>query len=91
MTFNDVLSNVGYDLCSTMVLRHRPSEPQLRKLLPWLAAERPSIFNAYHQAQGERIEKAMQSAKHVAAWCSSGAKRVRPRSSASITLRVGSR
>lgn len=68
MTFNDLLTKSGFDLATTMVLRHRPTEPQLRKVLPWLAAERPSIFNAYQQAQGERVEKAMQTAKHVAAF-----------------------
>ncbi len=68
MTFNDLLTKAGFDLTTLMVLRHRPTEPQLRKVLPWLAAERPTIFNAYQQAQGERVEKAMQSAKHVAAF-----------------------
>jgi hypothetical protein len=42
------------------VLRHRPNEPELNKVLPWLAAEEPDIFNAYQQTQGERVERAMQ-------------------------------
>jgi hypothetical protein len=42
------------------VLRHRPHEPELRKVLPWLAAERPDVFDAYQQAQGERLERVMQ-------------------------------
>lgn len=68
MTFNDLLKESGIDAQTVMVLRHRPTELQLRKVLPWLAAERPSIFNAYQQGQGIRVEKAMQAAKHVAAF-----------------------
>ena len=45
---------------STFVLRHRPWEPQLNKVLPWLAAEKPDLFNAYQQTQGEKLERVMQ-------------------------------
>jgi hypothetical protein len=31
--------------------------------LPWLAAERPHVFNAYQQTQGEKVENVMQSMK----------------------------
>jgi len=41
-------------------LRHRPYENQLNKVLPWLAATRSDLFNAYQQAQGKKLEKAMQ-------------------------------
>jgi hypothetical protein len=40
-------------------MRHRPKEPKLNKVLPWLAAERPELFNAYQQTQNERAEQAL--------------------------------
>src|SRR5438270_1080430 len=33
------------------VARHAPSQPQLQRALPWLAAENHEIYNAYQQAQ----------------------------------------
>jgi hypothetical protein len=47
---------------------HRPSAPELHKALPWLAAEKPQVFNAYQQTQGERVERAMARAKYVASF-----------------------
>lgn len=68
MTFNQMLSEAGIDLSTVVVLRHRPTEPQLRKVLPWLAAERPAVFNAYQSSQNEKVEKAIQKAKFVASF-----------------------
>jgi hypothetical protein len=43
------------------VFRQRPQESELNKVLPWLAAEKPELFNAYQQTQGgEKVERAMQ-------------------------------
>jgi hypothetical protein len=33
------------------VARHVPSQPQLQRVLPWLAAEKHGTYNAYQQAQ----------------------------------------
>jgi hypothetical protein len=44
-----------------LVFRHRPFEPELSKVLPWLAAEKPDVFNAYQQTQGEKLEKVLSS------------------------------
>ncbi len=60
MTLNDLLKARAIDPQRVLVLRHRPHEPELNKALPWLAADRPDVFNAYQQAQGERVERAMQ-------------------------------
>lgn len=59
MNLNDLLENRGMDPRHVIVLRHRPSEPGLNKVLPWLAAEKPDVFNAYQQTQGEKLEKSM--------------------------------
>ncbi len=63
MNFSSLLSANGIDQRDVLVLRHRPFEPELRKVLPWLAAEKPEVFNAYQQTQGEKLEKAMLGAE----------------------------
>jgi hypothetical protein len=60
MNLNDLLRNKNIDPQQVIVLRHRPKEPKLNKWLPWLAAEKPDVFNAYQQTQGERLQKVMQ-------------------------------
>ena len=58
---NDLLAAKDIDSKSVLVMRHRPSAPELRKVLPWLAAERPETYNAYQQTQGPKVEKARMS------------------------------
>jgi hypothetical protein len=58
--FNDLLQKKNINPEHVLVLRHVPKEPELKKVLPWLAAERPDWFNAYQQTQGETLEKVMQ-------------------------------
>jgi len=60
MNLNDLLNSKGIDPSSTVVLRHRPHEPELRKVLPWLAAERPNLYNVYQQTQRDKLEQLMQ-------------------------------
>lgn len=68
MNLNQLLNEKGINPEQVLVLRHRPSEPQLNKVLPWLAIEQPNIFNAYQQTQGQKVEKAMQNAQYVASF-----------------------
>ena len=60
MNLNDLLRGKDIDPRDVVVLRHRPCEAQLNKVLPWLAAERPELFNAYQQTQGRTLERSMQ-------------------------------
>jgi len=60
MNLNDLLRAKGIDPQQVLVLRHRPSEPELNKVLPWLAAEKPDVFNAYQQTQGEKLQRVMK-------------------------------
>lgn len=60
MNFSDLLQKASIDLQRVLVLRHRPWEPQLNRVLPWLAAEKPDLFNAYQQTQGEKLERVMR-------------------------------
>ena len=66
MNLNDLLTGKGIDPQQVLVMRHRPKEPGLNKVLPWLAAEKPEVFNAYQATQGPRVEKVMLRARYVA-------------------------
>ena len=68
MTLNDLLRGKHIEPETVLVLRHRPTEPELNKVMPWLAAERPDLFNAYQQTQGEKVERAMLGVKYVASF-----------------------
>jgi hypothetical protein len=61
MDLNDLFLAKGIDPKQVLVVRHRPPEPKLNKVLPRLAAEEPDVFNAYQQTQGENLEKVMKS------------------------------
>ena len=60
MNLNDLLRSRNIDPQRVIVLRHRPPEPELNKVLPWLAAEEPDVFNAYQQTQGEKLQNVMK-------------------------------
>lgn len=60
MNLNDLMQSKGIDPKHVLVFRHRPHEPELRKVLPWLAAERHDLFNAYQQTQREKCERMLQ-------------------------------
>ena len=60
MYFNDLLDRHQIDNEKVIVFRHRPIEPELRKVFPWLAAEKPDLFNAYQRTHGFRVEKALE-------------------------------
>jgi len=68
MNFNNLLALQNIDPKEVIVFRHRPFEPELRKVLPFLAVENPDLFNAYQQTQGQKVEKAMLGARYVASF-----------------------
>lgn len=68
MELNDLLKSERVDSTKVLVLRHRPWEPELRKMLPWLASEKPLLYNFYQQTQGKRVEKQMHRADFVASF-----------------------
>ncbi len=62
LNFNDMLRSEGIDPAQVIAFRHRPREPELFKVLPWLAAEREELFNAYQQTHShQRVESALNS------------------------------
>jgi hypothetical protein len=66
--FKDLLAKHQIDPRTVLVLRHTPTESRLRKVLPWLAADHPTIFNAYQQTQNEAVENEMKEAAQVASF-----------------------
>ncbi|OWK45648.1 putative dehydrogenase [Fimbriiglobus ruber] len=68
ITLNDLLKGRGIDLKQVVVMRHRPKEPALNRVLPWLAAEQPELFNAYQRMQNENVEAVLQKVKYVASF-----------------------
>ena len=68
MDLNDLLREVTVDPHTTLVLRHRPQERELRRVLPWLAVARPDVYNAYQQTQPPKVEKQMTKASHIASF-----------------------
>ncbi len=72
MNLNDLFRLADVDPSKVLVMRYSPSEPLLKKALPWFAEEKPDVFNAYQQTQGEKVEKAMLGAEYVASFLSHG-------------------
>lgn len=68
MHLTDLLQKHGIPPADVLVVRHRPQEPKLRKTLPWLAAEKPELYNAYQQSQFPKVEKAFTQAKYIASF-----------------------
>ena len=65
MNFADLLKAKGIAPQDVLLFRHRPKEPELNRVLPWLASKEPTVFNAYQQTQVERVEAAMKKATFV--------------------------
>jgi hypothetical protein len=65
MLLNDLLAKEGIEPGGVLVFRHTPEERELRRVLPWLAAERPEVFNAYQQTHGQQVETALLRARYV--------------------------
>ena len=68
MDLNDLLKEKGIDPAQVIALRHRPSTPAFSKVLPWLAADHPHLYNAYQETQGPVVANRMQKFKYVASF-----------------------
>ncbi|WP_126968488.1 GIY-YIG nuclease family protein [Xanthomonas arboricola] len=65
---NDLLEKTGISPAEVVVMRHRPTEPELRAVLPWLASEQQKLYNAYQSNHGEVVEKALTKARYLASF-----------------------
>lgn len=68
MFFRDLLTAATIDPSKVVALRHSPAERDLRRALPWLAVERPELFNAYQQTQNPRVERDIAKSAYVASF-----------------------
>lgn len=69
LELNDLLLKAGIEPKNVLVMRHRPTEQGLRKVLPWFAVDRPDVFNAYQQAQANKnVEAALKRAGYLASF-----------------------
>lgn len=66
--FSSLLKDLSLDPAEVLLIRHTPKEPALRRIFPWIVAERPDLFLAWQQVQWRPGEKAMLRARHVAAF-----------------------
>lgn len=63
-----LLALADIDPAETLVVRHAPIEKSLKRVLPWLVAERPDLWLAYQQIQWATLEKAMTRGKYIASF-----------------------
>lgn len=68
MDLADLLRTSGIDPAHVLVVRHRPWEPKLANILPWLAGHRPDLFNAYQSTQNPRAESSFRRAAYIGAF-----------------------
>ncbi|MGX9720231.1 GIY-YIG nuclease family protein [Stenotrophomonas acidaminiphila] len=68
LELNDLLSREGIAPERVMVMRHRPAEKELREVLPWMAAERHAVYNAYQSSHGQTVERALTKAAYLASF-----------------------
>lgn len=61
----DLLRRAGIDPATVIVMRHTPTEPDLRRALPILASERHEVFNAYQCSHGEMAEGSLGRASYL--------------------------
>lgn len=67
--FNDLLRKAEIDSKEVLIMRHRPTELGLRRVLPWYATERQELFNAYQRAQASaNAETALSRANYLASF-----------------------
>lgn len=65
LELNDLIHKAGIDPAEVLVMRHRPQEPELRRVFAWIATERPELFKAYQASQFPRAEKALAKARYI--------------------------
>lgn len=67
-SFSKLLSENGFNLSDTLIVRNRPFEKKLRGLLPNIISERPHLYTTYQSCQGKKLERAMLKAKYFASF-----------------------
>lgn len=68
LDYRTLLELEGFAPAEVLVVRHTPIEKSLRRVMPWLVAERPELFLAYQQIQWSTLERAMTKARYLASF-----------------------
>lgn len=68
LTLNQIIQLGGIDPKDVLVFRHRPQEPSINRLFPWLVAERPDLFDCYQSSHGANTESALARARYLASF-----------------------
>ncbi|MFM6829066.1 MAG: GIY-YIG nuclease family protein [Novosphingobium sp.] len=68
LDFRTLLELADFDPAQGLIVRHTPIEKSLKRVLPWLVAERPDLFRAYQQIQWSSLEAAMKRGKYIASF-----------------------
>lgn len=68
LTLNQMIQLSGIELGDVLVFRHRPKEPSINRLFPWLVAERPDLFDCYQSTHGANTESALARARYLASF-----------------------
>jgi len=74
LVLNTLLDSAGLTPADTLVARHTPKERALRRVMPWMVAERADLFAVFQALQAESFEKAMTRAKFMASFLENGPK-----------------
>lgn len=69
---NTLLADIGINPEKTLVFRHQPYEPELRKIFPAIALEARELLEAYQSAHNPRAESALRRASHLVTFIASG-------------------
>jgi hypothetical protein len=70
-----ILDELGLDPKTVLVMRHQPSEPQLRAVFPQIALELRDVYNDYQSTQAPKTESAIRQASYIASFVSGGSSR----------------
>lgn len=68
MRFNLLLREAGLDPASTAIILHTPKPPRLRMWLPYIAAERHDLFEAYQSVHSPGVEATLANRTHAASF-----------------------
>lgn len=66
--FKDLLAKYQIDPADVLMLRHTPPKQAPRRVLPWLAANRPLLFKAYQQLQQDVVEERFKKAAYISSF-----------------------
>lgn len=60
MRLSQVMRAEGMEPGQATLILHRPKPPHLRRMLPWIAAERPEVFDAYQSVHSRPAQATLR-------------------------------